>query len=203
MNKLSPEFEIDFLKTNNFSRIIGIDEVGRGCWAGPVYVGAYIYDLETEFVDGVNDSKKLSLKKRNEIFLKLQNHNYQIRIATPEEIDTIGIGKTIERMIVELINELYTERTFFFVDGRFARDFGRNVSQEIKGDYKFYSIACASILAKVSRDKFMNEMSNKYVYYGFEKHKGYGTRGHISALNRLGICDMHRKSYKPIQKLLI
>jgi ribonuclease HII len=202
MDYLYPRYEIELLNTGRYSRIVGIDEVGRGCWAGPVAVGAYIYSTNLKTVEGVHDSKRLAASKREAAYSVLKNHNYLVKLANVSEIDSIGIGKTVEQLIRSIVAELSTPDTFFLVDGRFATDFGKSVEQIIHGDFLHYSIAAASILAKVERDSLMRKLDLEYPDYGFAKHKGYGTKFHSEAISKLGICSFHRKSYAPIKKYI-
>lgn len=200
---LKPEFEIDFLhEDNKYTRIIGIDEVGRGCWAGPVAVGAFMYDLTSDFIVGVTDSKKLNPNKRNLLHTQLFEQKYEISYGDVDMIDKYGIGKTIEKLILRLVNKYNDGYTLFLIDGRFSQNFGNNSKTVIRGDSQFYSIAAASILAKVERDSLMTRMENKYTGYRFDMHKGYGTKLHMDALCRLGVSTIHRKSYKPVALLL-
>ena len=201
---LKPTFEINLLNNsdNKYTRIIGIDEVGRGCWAGPVAIGAYFYDLNSEFVQGVKDSKQVSAKKRDLLFSFLKRHNHKIIYGSVEMIDKYGIGKTIEKLILQLVNKETDGKTLFLIDGVFSQNFGIDSKKVIKGDSTYYSIAAASILAKVKRDQLMNKLDLEYPGYGLEKHKGYGTKLHIETLNKLGVSEIHRKSYKSISRLI-
>ncbi len=199
---LFPEFETKLIKNNGFRRIIGIDEAGRGCWAGPVAVGIYIYDLETEYVEGVADSKKLKLQERNRIHQLLKDHNYEVVFGSIEQIDTIGVGKTIEFIIEQIVDKYAACDTYFIIDGQFSKNFGFNTVKEIKADDRYYSVAAASILAKVERDLLLNELEKEYPEYGFGTHKGYGTKKHREALSKFGVSQIHRRSYIPIKKLL-
>lgn len=198
---LKPNYEIDLLNDsdNPFTRVIGIDEVGRGAWAGPVAIGVYIYDLNSPFVIGINDSKKISLKNRELLHEQMNNHNFEVSYGSVQMIDKYGIGKTIEKLILQAVNKYNDRETFFFIDGTFSQDFGENTKKVIKGDSTYYSIACASIVAKVERDNLMNELDSKYTGYGLGKHKGYGTKQHREALERNGITNVHRLSYKPVE----
>ncbi|MDQ6985016.1 MAG: ribonuclease HII [Candidatus Dojkabacteria bacterium] len=199
---LKDDFETRILAEGKYKRIIGIDEVGRGCWAGPVTVTAFIYSSDSGHVDNVTDSKKISLKKREEVYEKLSLNNYQTLYGDIDLIDSVGIGKSVIKLIEDLCKLLNTPDTLFLIDGRFSEDFGKNTIQVIKGDLKYYSIAAASIIAKVERDRLMNELSLKFPGYGLEAHKGYGTKKHIDALKSLGVTEIHRKSYKPIKNFL-
>lgn len=201
MNFLKPDFEKELILTKQYSKVIGIDEVGRGCWAGPTAIGVYKIDLDYEHTDGITDSKKLSELRRDKIFDELEQKNsFKIIFGDVELIDRIGIDKTIEKLIEQAYEQLNNENTFFLIDGQFTNDFGKNVKKIIKGDSKYYSIAAASIVAKVLRDRHMLEKSIEYPGYGFEKHKGYGTKLHKESLEKYGVLDIHRKSYKPIAK---
>lgn len=195
---LYPDLEIKILNEGRYNRIIGIDEVGRGCWAGPVHVGAYIFTKDLEIIEGVKDSKLLNLKQRLSLCEKLKLHTHRIFSLKSSEIDEIGVGKSVERLISQAINCFSDEKTLFLIDGRFKSDFGENSRKIIDGDYLHYSIAAASILAKVARDNEMNELDLKYINYGFKNNKGYGTKAHREIIKKLGICEIHRRSFKPI-----
>ena len=179
----------------------GVDEVGRGPLAGPVYASAVIFpDLE---VEQVNDSKKLSAKKRENIFEILQKNNaiYSIGTATVEEIDEINILNATKLAMTRAIENLNLKPDFILVDGNFAPNFGIECQNIIKGDSISYSIACASIIAKVLRDKFMCSLHEKFNCYDFINNKGYGTQKHIDAIKKFGSCIYHRKSF--LKKILI
>jgi ribonuclease HII len=198
---LTPSLELDILNSTDYIRVVGIDEVGRGCLAGPVAVGAYIFTKDTETALGVDDSKKVSAKKRPSISQSLSSFStYDVLYADNVEIDSLGIAKAIEKLVAELVLKYDDMGTVFLIDGRFKRDFGPNTRQVIHGDATYYSIAAASIVAKVERDSLMDELDSKYVGYGFCRHKGYGTREHLRALEMLGLCPVHRLSYMPVKK---
>ncbi|MCA9381445.1 ribonuclease HII [Candidatus Dojkabacteria bacterium] len=201
---LKPSYEINLLSNNEnkYTRVIGIDEVGRGSWAGPVAVGAYYYNLNSEFVQGIKDSKQLTLKRRETLFSILKKHEYKVSYGSVDMIDKYGIGKTIEKLILQIVNKESNGNTLFLIDGIFSQNFGDNSLKIIKGDTNYYSIAAASVLAKVTRDHFMDKLEDKYQGYGFDKHKGYGTKQHIEALNKLGINKKKKKSYKSVSKLM-
>jgi ribonuclease HII len=202
INYLTPQYELDILESGKYSKIVGIDEVGRGCWAGPVAVGAYIFESTTEVLDGIQDSKKLTANNRKEKHSLLKNHTYLVELASVEEIDFLGIGKTIEVLIQRIINKLSTPETLFLVDGQFSQSFGKNSKKVIHGDSIYYSIAAASILAKVERDDLMCSLDLQYPGYRFSKHKGYGTKEHRELIKSLGVCELHRRSYQPIKQYL-
>lgn len=177
-------------------RIVGIDEVGRGCWAGPLVVGAVILD---KAIDGLNDSKKLSARSRIQLNNQiLDNAHTGLGWVWPEEIDQLGLTKSttlgIKRALVEI-----RDYDHIIIDGSFnyLPDHG-NVSTLVSADSLIPAVSAASILAKVARDKYMHNQALLYPNYGFERHVGYGTKFHIDALSQFGITRLHRKSYKPL-----
>lgn len=201
---VSNELEKQLL-SRGFSKIIGIDEVGRGAFAGPVYVAGFVYSVKTPYIGGVKDSKKLSRKYREELFSQLSNLDYVVKTGSVDSINRIGIGKTIETLISEIILEQNNSDTYFLVDGYFKTAFGisNNISQIKHGDNLHYSISCASIIAKVLRDEYMTKLATLYPHYNFDKNVGYGTATHINALKTYGICNEHRRSFRPILQLSI
>jgi ribonuclease HII len=171
--------------------ICGIDEAGRGPIAGPlVFAGVVLLKR----IDGITDSKKLTPKKREELFEKiLKNSVNHIVWIWPEEIDEKGLSFCIKKALLEIKSEIKA-KTYIF-DGN--SNFGvKEIQTIIKGDLKVKEIGAASILAKVSRDKYMIEIADKYPMYNFKKHKGYITKEHIEEIKRYGFSDIHRKSYK-------
>lgn len=202
MQYLTPEKEFSIIDNSDFNQIIGIDEVGRGCIAGPVAVGYHMFSIEDQVLDGVHDSKKLSAGKRGEAHKALQLKEGGVLYGSVYEVDNFGIAEVIEELIGSIIKYYQSSKTLFLIDGRFKRNFGKNTRQVIKGDMNYYSIACASIRAKVERDAIMNHFSLEYRGYGFESHKGYGTKKHIDAVTKLGVTPIHRRSYKPISDLV-
>ncbi len=199
---LTPKHEKELLSTGMYTRIIGIDEVGRGCWAGPVAVGAYIYEFDSKPVKKVTDSKQLTKDERSEVYSFLSTHKYSVLFGGLKEINSIGIGKTVEHLITEVIEKYDDSHTYFLIDGQFSKDFSENSLKKIRGDSTFYSVAAASILAKVERDRLMQRLDLEFPNYGFAKHKGYGTKEHRFAIHKFGICSLHRTSYVPIKNLL-
>lgn len=198
---LSPNRELEILSQGKYFRVVGIDEVGRGCWAGPVAVGAYIFSANSPVVAGVNDSKKVSPGKREKIYGELRQGSYLVKMSPASVVDELGIGRAIENLICEIIRELDSEDTFFVIDGQFASDFGANTIRVVGGDHIYYSVASASILAKVERDNLMTQLDSEFPGYSLAKHKGYGTAAHLAALQKLGATEIHRYSYKPIANL--
>lgn len=175
--------------------IAGVDEVGRGPLAGPVAVCAVIMDLNA-FVEGVNDSKKLTEKKRELLYPQLQACavDYRVVMRSPKEIDEINILKATVSAMEEAVMSLQPNPDVVFVDAVKLQLPYRTVPI-LQGDAKSYSIAAASILAKVTRDRLMTELDRKYPEYGFKNNKGYGTKEHIEAIKNYGITPLHRKSF--------
>jgi ribonuclease HII len=171
--------------------ICGIDEAGRGPIAGPLVMAGCILLKE---IDGLTDSKKLSEKKREELFeIIKENSFYHIVFIDNETIDKKGLSFAIKYGLKEIKNRLKAKKYLF--DGN--SNFGVNgIETIIKGDLKIKEISAASILAKVSRDRFMIEIDKKYPEYNFKKHKGYITKEHIELIKKFGFCKIHRKSYK-------
>lgn len=192
--------ELKLLK-EGFEKVIGIDEVGRGAFAGPVYVGAFIYTLDTKILEGVRDSKLLSKIKRESISEHFSSEEYLIKIGSVESINKIGIGATINKLIKEVYQELNGDDVFFLIDGYFKENFGQNTLQIKGGDNLHFSISCASIVAKVLRDNFMYQQARLFPEYGFEKNVGYGTATHIDAIKKHGITPIHRTSFGPIGRI--
>ena len=176
--------------------ICGVDEAGRGPLAGPVCAAAVILPPHAE-IPGLNDSKKLSDKRRRELFpvIKEQAVAYGIGIATHEEIDEINILQATYLAMERAIQALGVQPELALIDGNRAKDFGIPVETVVKGDSRSASIAAASILAKVTRDDMMLELAETYPEYQFEIHKGYGTKAHYAALDQHGICPIHRRTF--------
>lgn len=182
--------------------IIGVDEVGRGPLAGPVISAAIILNKE-KIPEGINDSKKLSKKKREVINEELiSQHSFAIGIASVEEIDKINILQASLLAMKRAVLNLNIKPQTILVDGNKLPDLEYNMYPIIKGDNKSISIAAASIIAKVYRDKLMQDLSLQYPGYYWEKNSGYGTKQHLLALNNLGVTPIHRKSFAPIYNML-
>lgn len=180
-----------------YSIVCGVDEAGRGPLAGPVYAAAVILP-KGHIVEGVNDSKKLSEKKRALLFDKIMDECIccSIGTATEKEIDEINILQATFLAMKKAVDGLEITPQLALVDGNKAPQLtAADVETIVKGDAKSASVACASIIAKVSRDRYMLEMAEKYPQYQFEKHKGYGTKLHYEMIEKYGICDIHRKSF--------
>lgn len=181
--------------------VCGIDEAGRGPLAGPVYAAAVVLPFGT-VIDGVNDSKKISEKKREYLFdvIKEKSVCFNIAFATAEEIDDVNILNATFLAMKRAVQGLKESPDFALVDGNRLPSLDIPCAAIVKGDSLSESIACASILAKVERDRFMKRESEKYPQYFFEKHKGYGTKIHIEALKKYGPCPIHRKTF--LKKIL-
>ncbi len=183
---------------NRFSDglIVGIDEAGRGPLAGDVYTAAVILPRDL-VIEGINDSKKLSEKKREELFetIKEKAVAYCVYTADADLIDALNIRNATYFAMNKAAEGLNAEFSHILVDGDMIRDMDFPHTCVVKGDSQSMAIAAASILAKVSRDRYMADMDNQYPGYGFAKHKGYGTKEHIEAIRRLGPCEIHRKTF--------
>jgi len=176
--------------------ICGVDEAGRGPLAGPVCAAAVILPPEID-IPGLDDSKKLSDKRRRELFplIKEKALAYGIAFADEKEIDEINILQATFLAMERAIAQLKIKPDFALIDGNREKDFGVPVETVVHGDSRSASIAAASILAKVTRDDVMLEMADKYPGYGFEIHKGYGTKAHYAALQEQGPCPIHRMTF--------
>ena len=184
------------MQTQGVSLICGVDEAGRGPLAGPVCAAAVILPDHLE-IPGLNDSKKLTDKKRRELMpiIKEQALAWGIAFASEQEIDEINILQATFLAMKRAMSELSVKPDLCLIDGNRETDFGLPVKTVIKGDSLSANIAAASVLAKVTRDDIMIGMAEKYPEYGFEVHKGYGTRAHYAALTKLGACPIHRQSF--------
>lgn len=194
-NKNMWEIE-DTMKEKGVGVICGVDEAGRGPLAGPVYAAAVILPEHLE-IPGLDDSKKLTDKHRRELVpvIKEQAIAYGIGFATEKEIDEINILQATFLAMERAIAQLDGKADFALIDGNREKDFGIPVMTVVKGDSRSANIAAASILAKVSRDDCMKEMARQYPQYGFEIHKGYGTKAHYEALRTYGRCPLHRLTF--------
>lgn len=182
---------------NGYELICGVDEAGRGPLAGPVYAAAVILP-KGHIVEGINDSKKLSEKKRELLFDKIIDECvcYSIGTASEKEIDEINILQATYLAMKRAVDGLEIVPQLALIDGnRIPPLTASDAKAIVKGDAKSASIACASILAKVSRDRYMLKMAEKYPEYQFEKHKGYGTKLHYEMIEQFGICEIHRKTF--------
>ena len=186
----------DSLYEKGIVAVCGVDEAGRGPLAGPVCAAAVILPPHLE-IPGLDDSKKLSDKRRRELMPIIKEHAlaYGIAFATHEEIDEINILQATFLAMERAIAQLDGKAEFALIDGNRQKDFGLPVQTVVKGDSLSANIAAASVLAKVTRDDYMDEMAKVYPEYGFEIHKGYGTKAHYEALRTYGHCPIHRLSF--------
>lgn len=185
--------------------IAGIDEVGVGCWAGPVIACAVIFkrEIPQTLVDSLMDSKKLSAKKRTAIAAELQSYvYYNFGLATVEEIDRINIYQATKQAMYRAFIGLSQSTDRVYIDGRIHLQLACPSHAIIKGDTKIKQISAASILAKVHRDTLMQTLSQEYPAYHWHRNVGYGTKEHLKALENTGVTPHHRQSYAPIKKLL-
>lgn len=189
------EFEKEAL-AKGYKAVCGVDEAGRGPLAGPVCAAAVILP-EGVVIDGVNDSKKLSEKKRESLFdvIREQALSYSIAYATVDEIEEINILNATMLAMRRAIDGLEIKADYAMIDGNKIPPIDIDAECIVKGDAKSMSIACASILAKVSRDRLLYKYAEEYPMYGFDKHKGYGTKVHREAILKYGPCPYHRKSF--------
>lgn len=188
-------------KARGYNIICGIDEAGRGPLAGPVYAAAVILPPDC-VIDGVNDSKKLTEKKREKLFdeIKEKALAYGIASADEKEIDEINILNATFLAMKRAVDSLSVKPDLALVDGNQKPHTGVEEVTVVKGDAKSMSIAAASVLAKVSRDRFMLETAKKYPQYEFERHKGYGTKLHYEKIAQYGVCEIHRRTF--LKKIL-
>lgn len=184
-----------------YEYIAGVDEAGRGPLAGPVYAAAVILKPVAR-IDGINDSKKLSEKKREELFDVIIENSVAYAVYSVDEktIDEVNILNATHMAMNGAVNSLSVRPDFVLIDGNSIKNMTLPHETIVKGDAKSISIAAASILAKVSRDRYIIQMAEKYPEYGFEKHKGYGTKAHTEAILKYGPCEIHRKTF--LKKLL-
>ena len=185
------------LYESGFEYVCGIDEAGRGPLAGPVVVASVILP-KNSMIEGVNDSKKVSEKKREKIYEEIIKEaiSYGIAIIDEKEIDDINILKATKKGVTECIRNLEVKPNIILIDALEGIDTLQiPYKSVIKGDAKHYSIAAASILAKVTRDRIMRQYDLLYPEYGFIQNKGYGTAKHIQVIKEKGICEIHRKSF--------
>lgn len=194
--------DIDWLKyeadarKQGYTSICGVDEAGRGPLAGPVCAAAVILP-ENKIIEGVNDSKKLSEKKREQLFEKIKEEAaaYSIAFSTVEEIEELNILNATLLAMKRAVEGLNIPADYAMIDGNKTPDLAIPCESIVKGDANSASIAAASILAKVSRDRLCYEYAKKYPEYMFDKHKGYGTKLHIEMLKKYGPCEIHRMSF--------
>ncbi len=192
-----PNSDIEKTLISDYDAIVGVDEVGRGCIAGPVVAAAVVFPHSGLDIEGLNDSKKLSASKREALFQLLHGKvYYSYGMVFPEEIDRINILQATYKAMHIAINSLKNKPDYLLIDGNRFDDDSIPYQTVIKGDSKSVTIAAASVIAKVIRDKWvLQHIAPIYPQYGFENHKGYGTKSHYEAINQFGITEFHRKSF--------
>ncbi|MBT8148081.1 MAG: ribonuclease HII [Gammaproteobacteria bacterium] len=198
------QFEIELAaQTARHQRIAGVDEAGRGPLAGEVVAAAVILDPDQR-IDGLNDSKQLSAANRERCHDRIVEGAlaFAISRASVEEIDELNILQASLLAMRRAVEELSIDPEFVYVDGNFCPCWTYPSAAIIKGDARLQCVAAASILAKVTRDREMQELEKKFPGYGFARHKGYPTKDHLQALAKLGPCAAHRRTFKPVAKLL-
>ena len=197
----TPSFNLESQLSEKFDFVFGMDEVGRGSFAGPLVAAAVCFKKEFEWFKEINDSKLLTKKKRKQLSkLILKNSNSFVEVIEVEIINEFGIGEInrliFENLVKRIKQEYKNRKIFFLIDGRKKKIKSSNIEFIVKGDQKQISIAAASIIAKVYRDELMEKLGEQYQGYNFSKNKGYGTKFHQNAIKKLGLCEIHRKSFK-------
>ncbi len=180
-------------------KVIGVDEAGRGPLAGPVFAAAVLIKNKTDFLKDIKDSKLIAEKKREDLFDKIANSEeitFSVACSGPKLVDEVNVLEATKKAMEEAIDELETRGHLIIVDGDFSLEIKEKQKSIIKADETVLECSAASIVAKVSRDRFMREMDEKFPGYGFARHKGYPTKEHKEAIKRLGPCPIHRKSFK-------
>jgi ribonuclease HII len=187
-----------------YKYVCGVDEVGRGCFAGPVVVGAVIFPVGCGLIEGVADSKLLKASKRDILAPKIKENalSWSIAEVGVEVINEVGIGRATQLAFMEAVKNLSTPPDFVLIDAFYISDLIREIQKPLKdGDKISYSISAASIIAKVYRDTLMENLHKDYPDYNFAKHKGYGTKEHREAIRNYGLTELHRTSFN-LGKLL-
>jgi ribonuclease HII len=203
--------EEKILWKKGYKYVVGIDEAGRGPLAGPVAAGAVLI-LEKDFkeahkIKSVKDSKKLKEEKRKEVYLNLikdKRIKWGIGMVSEKIIDKINILEATKLAMIKAVKDLEKKNgikaDFLILDGKIKLNLKIDQKSIVKGDDKVFSISAASIIAKVKRDELMEKYDKKYPQYNFKKHKGYGTREHLEKIKKYGACEIHRKSFAPINQ---
>lgn len=190
-------------RLQGYNLIAGIDEAGRGCLAGPV-VAACVSFRDSVFIEGIKDSKELSSEQRESLFQEILNHAFVgIGIVDVDLIDRVNILEATRLAMMEAFENLGREIELLLIDAVELPALKVDQKALIKGDRKSASIASASIVAKVTRDRIMRQYHEAYPMYGFDKHKGYCTKEHLNALKKFGPCPIHRKSFSPVRELML
>lgn len=197
LNRLKNMLEIeDKLYSEGYNFVCGVDEAGRGPLCGPVVAAAVILPKD-EYIEGVNDSKKLTEKKREKLYDDIMKKAVaaSIGISDVDVIEKVNILNATKLAMKQAIEKLSIKPDYVLIDGNQMIDINIKAETVVSGDAKSLSIAAASIIAKVTRDRMLIEFDKKYPEYGFAKHKGYGTKSHIEAIQKYGLTDIHRSSF--------
>ncbi len=197
LNRLKNMLEIeDKLYSEGYNFVCGVDEAGRGPLCGPVVAAAVILPKD-EYIEGVNDSKKLTEKKREKLYddIMMKAVAASIGISDVDVIEKVNILNATKLAMKQAIEKLSIKPDYVLIDGNQMIDINIKAETVVSGDAKSLSIAAASIIAKVTRDRMLIEFDKKYPEYGFAKHKGYGTKSHIEAIQKYGLTDIHRPSF--------
>lgn len=211
MRIIKPDISLETtLWEKGIENVAGVDEAGKGPWAGPVTAACVIIHSKKQVVGSVRDSKLMTSAQRAKAFLEIirKSSGFGIGTVSEQEIDNIGIQKAVQKaMTVALDNtrlKFDIDISYVLVDGSKTMPLTNYKSQRIKrGGLYHYSISAASVLAKVTRDKLMHKMAKKYPDYGFKQHVGYGTKLHLKNIQKYGLCPIHRKSFSPMKNILL
>jgi ribonuclease HII len=199
---VGPDFSLETAAGAPARRIAGVDEAGRGAWAGPLVAAAVVLDVE-HIPDGLDDSKKLSAKKRDLLFDEILAHaDVGIGIGTVEQIEVRNVLNATMDAMRDAVSQLTLAPDVALIDGNKVPLLQCDAEAIVGGDGRSVSIAAASIIAKVTRDRLMRKLAHDFPDYGWEKNVGYGVPVHKAALARLGVTPHHRRSYKPIRNIL-
>jgi ribonuclease HII len=188
-------------RNQGYQFVVGVDEAGRGPLAGPVVAAAVVLPLDV-ILEGLDDSKKISPTKRGELFPKIQNRVHGIAVINPEVIDEINILQATRLAMKQAVEKLSSDPDLLLIDGNQEIDSFVEQWAIVKGDAKSYSIAAASILAKVTRDRIMADYHHLYPQYEFARHKGYGTQLHRDLIAEHGPCPIHRRTFRGVTQYL-
>lgn len=207
---IKPDISLEkSLWEKGFVNVAGVDEAGKGPWAGPVAASCVVIHSEKQVVKNVKDSKIMTKIQREKAFTKIKKKSsgFGIGIVGEKEIDAIGIQRAIKKAMRLALKNMRSkfgfDISYILVDGSKTMPLRKNNILRIKrGGLYHYSIAASSVLAKVTRDRIMRKMANEYPEYGFQRHVGYGTKLHLEALEKYGVCTIHRKSFIPIKRRL-
>ena len=191
------------LRQQGYQHIAGLDEAGCGCWAGPLVCGMAILPPNFTHPD-IKDSKLLTSQKREKLYAIIQKEAlaWSVGQASPQEIDALGLTKAKYEASQRALANLSPKPDYLLCDGNIETGDKIPAASYPKGDQNIFTIACASIIAKVTRDRLITELSQQYPEYNFAQHKGYGTKEHQTALQKHGVCKIHRLSYKPVAAVM-